>query len=356
MRTSALLQVLDLARWAPSGDNTQPWRFELVDDSHVVVHGHDTRDHCVYDLDGRPSQISIGAMIETAAIAATAHGLALHCERRADAPDTRPTFDLRLLPDPGVRRSALVECIPRRSVQRKPMPVTPLTVVQKQALEAAVGPAYRLHWMESPSQRSAMARLLFANAGIRLTMPEAFEVHRSVIQWGARYSADKVPSGALGVDRLSVAVMRFGLHSWQRVRFMNRYFGGTLLPRLQMDWWPALRCSAHVAIMADRPPVSIDDHVAAGRAMQRFWLTATSLGLHHQPAATPLVFSRYVREGRTFTSIPEVQRAAERLAPELDRMLEGRGALAVWLGRIGGGPPPTARSERLSLAELLVTR
>ena len=23
-------QVLDLARWAPSGDNTQPWRFDIT--------------------------------------------------------------------------------------------------------------------------------------------------------------------------------------------------------------------------------------------------------------------------------------------------------------------------------------
>ena len=52
-----LEQILDLARWAPSGDNTQPWRFERVDDLHVVVHGFDTRDHCVYDLTGHPSQM-----------------------------------------------------------------------------------------------------------------------------------------------------------------------------------------------------------------------------------------------------------------------------------------------------------
>jgi len=43
-------QILDLARWAPSGDNTQPWRFEIVDEVNVVVHGFDTREHCVYDL------------------------------------------------------------------------------------------------------------------------------------------------------------------------------------------------------------------------------------------------------------------------------------------------------------------
>ena len=56
--------ILDLARWAPSGDNTQPWRFEIKDARRLVVHGFDTRAHCVYDLDGHPSQISLGALLE----------------------------------------------------------------------------------------------------------------------------------------------------------------------------------------------------------------------------------------------------------------------------------------------------
>lgn len=34
-----LLRLLDAARWAPSGDNRHPWRFETV--------GHDTRDEVV---------------------------------------------------------------------------------------------------------------------------------------------------------------------------------------------------------------------------------------------------------------------------------------------------------------------
>ena len=43
-------RILDLARWAPSGDNTQPWRFEPVDETRFLIHAHDTRDWCVYDL------------------------------------------------------------------------------------------------------------------------------------------------------------------------------------------------------------------------------------------------------------------------------------------------------------------
>ena len=62
-------QVLDVARWAPSGDNTQPWRFEIVSDTEALVHAHDTRATCVYDLDGRASEVAHGALLENIALA-----------------------------------------------------------------------------------------------------------------------------------------------------------------------------------------------------------------------------------------------------------------------------------------------
>ena len=354
MHPSPLLQILDLARWAPSGDNTQPWSFEVLAEDRLVLQGRDTREDVVYDLDGHASQLAIGTLIETAAIAATAHGLALTSRRDESSPEALPRFHITLVPDTRISRSPLVEFIPQRRVQRKPMPRAALAPAQKAALEAAVGPGYRLHWIESTTGRSAMARLLFASAKIRLTIPEAFEVHRRVIEWGARFSRDRVPSAALGVDAMSVAMMRFALQSWDRVQRMNRFAAGTVLPRIQMDWLPGLRCAAHLAILADQPPRSIDDHVAAGRAVQRVWLTATSLGLNHQPEMTPLIFSRYVREGRRFSSEPKAWQRAERLAPVLDGLLGGRSPHAVWLGRIGAGPRAEARSERRALSDLIV--
>ena len=41
--------------------------------------------------------------------------------------------------------------------------------------------------------------------------------------------------------------------------------------------------------------------------MQRFWLTATSLGLQFQPEYTPLVFARYARERRPFAACGRVE-------------------------------------------------
>ena len=81
---SLVLEVLDLARWAPSGDNSQPWRFEIVADDRVGMHAFDTRRHCVYDLEGHASQLSVGAMLETIA---SPRG---HADRRESSAGPRP--------------------------------------------------------------------------------------------------------------------------------------------------------------------------------------------------------------------------------------------------------------------------
>ena len=100
-------RILDQARWAPSGDNRQTWRFEIIDDRHVVVHGFDTRHDCVYDLDGSASQIGLGALLETMRIAASVDGLRVEATRRMDSAVDTPVVDVRLEPDPTNRgRSA----------------------------------------------------------------------------------------------------------------------------------------------------------------------------------------------------------------------------------------------------------
>ncbi|WP_028999239.1 molybdopterin biosynthesis protein MoeY [Azohydromonas australica] len=351
---AGLRAVLELARWAPSGDNTQPWRFEVRGEREVVVHGFDTRAHCVYDLDGHASEMSLGALLETMAIAATGQGWAMQAHRRTGGvPSGRTAFDVRFEPEEGLRPDALIGCIASRSVQRRAMRTRRLAAAEKQALEAAVAPHYRLLWRERVAERLDMARLLSAVARVRLSMPEAWHVHREVIEWNARYSTDRMPDQSLGVDALTRQLMRFVLGRWERVRFFNRYLAGTAMPRLQMDLIPGLACGAHFALVAAREPHTIDDHVAAGRAMQRFWLTATRLGLSLQPAMAPLIFARYLREGRRFSAEPGMEAAAAQAVRRLEALLGGQALrAAVFMGRIGEGPAPRSRSLRRPLQQL----
>ena len=352
---SVLENILELARWAPSGDNTQPWRFEIVDARHIVVHGFDTRDHCVYDLDGHPSQLSLGALLESLAIAASVHGLLASVRRRPALPDTRPTFELAFLAQQGLGADPLAAFLTVRSVQRRPLSTRALSEAEKGALALALPPGYRIQWLEGFARRLAAARLMFANAKLRLTMPEAHQVHRAVIEWNARFSEDRIPDQALGVDPLTARLMRWIMRSWRRVDFFNRYLAGTVAPRLQMDLIPGLACAAHFVLLADGSPQGIDDYVAAGRAMQRFWLTATRLGLQLQPELTPLIFARYVREERTFSSTVGMRERAVALAGRCaDLIGEDASRRAVFMGRIGAGAAATARSTRRPLTDLIM--
>src|SRR5690349_23271938 len=119
--------ILERARWAPSGDNSQPWRFEILSDTQVAVHAFDTRHHCVYDIDGEASQLAVGALLETMRICATAHGRRMRSARRPDAPDEHPVIDVWFDDDPAVVPDPLDQAVTVRSVQRKPLRTRALT-------------------------------------------------------------------------------------------------------------------------------------------------------------------------------------------------------------------------------------
>jgi molybdopterin/thiamine biosynthesis adenylyltransferase/nitroreductase len=343
--TGRVHEVLELARWAPSGDNAQPWRFEVLGDNSFVVHSRPAGD--IYDLQGHATQLATGALLETIAVAATASGARAEVSRRDDL-----RFAVSLTDSADVV-CPLVPAIRLRRVQRRPMPTTPLTTRQCRALVEAAAP-FEVRFLSSPRDRARAARLNFANSLLRLGTPEAFDTHAGAIAWNARESEEAMPDRALGVNPVTARIMRWALGSRRRAEGLDR-LGGSLGPAVEMDLVPGFACAAHFVLVGDRPARSPDDFVAAGRAVQRFWLTATLLGLQVQPQYTPLVFHEYVRDGVPFTSSPVSSGRARAVAARFaDLVGEETVERAVFYGRIGGGPPAAARSTRLPLERLLL--
>lgn len=351
---SVIENILEHARWAPSGDNMQTWRFEIIDAEHFVIHGYDTREHCVYDLQGHASQLAIGALIESIAIAASHFEHNTEFVLRENMPEQNPTIDVTINKDISVQADPLFSYLPIRSVQRRAFKTTPLTVEQIAMLEQSVGKFYKVQWIKSWRQRWQAATLMFKNGKLRLTMPEAFHTHSTIIEWGARYSKDKIPDKAVGLDPLAMGLMKWALKSWERVKFLNTYLAGTLLPRIELDLLPGIRCAAHFVLVADQVPATTQDFLNAGRSVQRFWLTATQLGLQIQPEMTPLIFTGYIQQDIEFTKEQSVNEFAQKISKQFESLL-GKDVVenAVFIGRIGNGNAAYARSIRLSVSELL---
>src|SRR5882762_4077485 len=115
----AIDRILDAAHWAPSGDNAQPWTFE--------VHGENRFDVCVrveagnvYEYrHGEPTLISAGTLLENIAIAAPSYGKRSRWRYQGLAGGVH-RIGVELEDDPAATENPLFDEIQRRSVDRRP--------------------------------------------------------------------------------------------------------------------------------------------------------------------------------------------------------------------------------------------
>jgi sulfur-carrier protein adenylyltransferase/sulfurtransferase len=354
-----LENILSYARWAPSGDNIQPWRFEVLSDNEVMVHIRCPGD--VYDYrDGEPTLLSAGMLLESMRIAASYWARSLEWTYEGQNQDQTHRIRVLLPRAEATPADPLFSYVPMRSVDRRPYRLRALTGSEKSALAEALGPELEIRWHEGWSRRWALTRLAARSTAVRLTIPEAFAVHQEIIDWDRQYSPDRIPATATGMSRASLGPMRWAMQSWSRMRLLNAV-GGLFSAQVQMDYLPGM-CSAGFFTIRMRGPApegpSRHPHLLqVGRSLQRFWLTATRLGLAIQPTMAVLIFADYARRAIPFTTEGRAQRRATALARALRRAVHNSDNGLVFMGRIGlpGRSPKRSRSARRILADLLVT-
>jgi molybdopterin/thiamine biosynthesis adenylyltransferase len=348
-------KILDVARLAPSGDNVQPWSFNIIDDDHVTIFLHKSDSFFESILQCKGIFLSAGGLLETLRIAAAEHGRSTQWNIRREGDffciDVSMPKDHKQQPDP------LYDCIQARSVNRFPYHTTHLTADQKVRLQETIGAEFELIWYESFQERLRSTLLNTSAEEIRLTMREPFDEVRKILDWENDFSTDRIPVNSLNLDPITKRLMRFMIKSWARVDFMNRFAGGTFMPKLQLDFTPGLNCAAHFVIRFRSSviePTTPEALIRAGIAIQRFWLAATSERLVMQPSFAPIVFALYpdcsIARDPFITS---ARRLAERVKVHTGTELSH----IAFMGRIG--TPRTqrnsARSIRLPLQQLTVT-
>jgi len=140
---------------------------------------------------------------------------------------------------------------------------------------------------------------------------------------------------------------------------MNAWLGGAFLASLQMDYIPGLCSSAYFSLSA--PSLSQQGLerrqalIAIGQSLQRFWLTATKLGLAIQPATMIPLIRHYVSAHKNFSLNSGAVEKAKKMSQRSQNILPGENGDLVFVGRIG--IPLTekkTRSIRKSLSEMMV--
>jgi nitroreductase len=348
--------VIDIARWTPSGDNSQPWRFVLVGEDGLTLQIRDDSARNIYEYrDGQPTLLSAGMMLCSLQIAASRFSRSMQWDYLGRN-GTFHQINIRFPRDDAVQQDPLCSWIPLRSVDRRPYRLKPLTNDQRAALTFALGSGLEIAWYEPWRERLALAGLNAAATNIRLRIPETYEVHRQVIDWTHKRSPSGIPAGALGLGRTSLFIMHWAMNSWERLRRFNA-LAGTAAARIQMDYLPGIFCSAHFSIQTKLPdgPDRTVALLKIGMALQRFWLTAARAGLSIQPSLAPLAFLHLAEQDSPFTTDTRMQQAGQELVQRACAILPECGEDTVFLGRIGHAQGPrNIRSTRLPYHALIL--
>ena len=247
----------------------------------------------------------------------------------------------------------IIERIKARSVDRRPYRLKSLTAAQKQDLANSLGNEFGVDWYEGAASRLRFAALTKLATQIRLAIPETFEIHNKIVDWNNRFSPTAIPAQALGLDSATQRIMRWTLKSRGRTDLFNK-LGSPLMAAIQMDLLPGFFSAGYFAVYFQRTPFvpheTPEEILRLGEAMQRFWLSATALGLVLQPAFAVLAFAYYGRAGSNFTIRQPERVKAALLAAKADQAFRNPPA---FFGRIGFPKGKLkSRSTRRELPEL----
>ena len=279
-----LRELVRLATLAPSGHNTQPWKFRLGA-GRIQLYPDLTRRVPVVDPDNRELWISLGSALENLLVAAAHFGYQAETTYHlAGTPDDHIAVALHKTGPAPAGRSALFEAIPLRQSTRgtydgQPVPGTELRQLEAAATGAGVTPLLF-------TGAAAMQPLLeYVVAGNEQQLSND-DFKQELVRW-LRFNDREALASRDGL--LSRGSGNPSLPRW----VASFFIGGSLKPAAQSKKDEEhIRSSAGLLLFA-----STENNPAAwleiGRASERFALLATTLNLKcaylNQPGEVPAV-------------------------------------------------------------------
>lgn len=337
-------KILDSGVQAPSGSNSQPWRFS-VRGKRIHVEALPEKDHPVLNFRNRGTWVAHGALIENISIAALEYGYTARIELFPDRKMPHITAKITLeMHDGG--KSPLFPCIGRRTTNRKPYEKKTLNESQKNeflsVLSSEERPCVRL--IDGQEELKSLGEVMSVNEIVMFENRRLHNLFFKEIIW-----SDKDRTPGLLLDTLELkppqkAALRI-FRYWQATNLLNKLFSvGKKIARDNARSYAST--SAIGAILAE------DDDTAfinAGRTMERLWLKSAEMGLSFHPVTGVLflrqVFMAGLTEGFSNEHIHLVKEAYGKISSICGAKDE---RIVALLFRLGYGGEPTATSFKLS--------
>ncbi|MEK7650048.1 MAG: nitroreductase family protein [Patescibacteria group bacterium] len=273
-------KILNIAIWAPSGDNSQPWRFEVLG-GQINVLNVPTKDTSLYNHNQRASLVACGALVENIKIAASHFGYEVSISLFPGGYDSDLVATIFLV-QKHQNSNFLYSWITKRVSNRKPYKTDRLTDDEKSELISAASSFgdIRILIADDRGLIAMLADAASVNERVVLENKKLRQFLFDHITWSTKEDIEKKGFFVKTLELKGAQIIGFRLFRYQFfVRILNKLGISRLVSRDNAKLYK--QSGVIVAITA--PSDSPQSYLKSGMAMQRFWLTATEMNLGVQP-------------------------------------------------------------------------
>ncbi len=357
--------VATLVYWAcmaPSGGNCQPWKWVYRNGSFILLHDI-ARSASLLDFQHTGSYLAFGAAIENFVLKAHSMGYEVRTDYRLLNPDDRVIAVLTLF-EKGFA-GAPVEphtvddmvnyvkdrCTNRKVEGRVDLPDSVFEELKNAASSVKGGD---MLWLSAEHDLKEFGKIIGELDRLWILDSKGHREFMKEFRW-TKEEAERTRDG-LDVETFELSKMDLaGLQlakDHRVVSMLNQWGLGKVLTRMSSR---AIGSASGVGLIT-MPSYSVRNFLDGGRSAERVWLKATELGLAVQPMTiSTFLFNRWrYAGGEGFTD--KMKKQLPGLIDQMFKLFEiPDDAGLIFLLKFSKAGPPTARSLRLPLEDVLFT-
>jgi nitroreductase len=340
MDKKVIEKIIEAGNEAPSGGNSQPWKF-IVKENAVEAVVLPEKDHKVMNFKNRGTYVAHGALMENIKIASRHLGY----EPKFELFPRKEVSAKITFHSPGTEKKAtdLYHAISERHSNRKSYKIDPLSKEQKAYLfqEVSTFPQCELVFVEG-SKISQAAENLALDVSLSLQNPVLHELLFHEIIW--KEEEQKHRHG-LYIKTMEVAppkaVVFKLLKNWKILQFFTKL----KVPQKIYEENTATMSSAGLfgAILVED---SDENFIHAGGLLENIWLRAAKLGLGFHLTTGLLFLWQRAHSGEAAVFSENEREILNKAYQNLKEIFQVKNKIIALTFRIGQADPPSASSYK----------
>lgn len=338
-------KILDIAVYAPSGDNSQPWEF-IVKNNEIKIFNIPDKDNPYLNFQQSGSYVAHGALIENIVIAASQYGYAaeINLFPNPQEPDLVAVIKLEKT---SPREELFYPFIKERCTNRKPYENRKLSEGQKRSFMHApeeVGEGGKVILVDEEDKMKIIGEASSAMEQIALETKFLHKLFFADIVWTEKEEQEKKCGLYLKTMELPppVQILFKVLKYWPAMNILNKIGFAKMAAKGNAKLYASGGAFGIVVTDGD----SAKDFINAGRLTQRVWLKTTKMRLGLHPVTGILFLARRVIAGEAKELSEEHIQLIKKSYETIKSAFGVENGVIAMAFRIGYADKPSAKCSR----------